>query len=164
MIALSFPERFIVDRTRPDTASASTAFGFSGPLSLYPYDMFWASPYSPYYYSPFGYAYWAGYGVPFYTVTGFVTFDPVEPARAESTGNARLVNGIGYTQIRPRDPEPVGSSTGSRSTRSGGSSLPGDSSGSDGSSSSGGSSAGASSGGYSSGGSSTDTGRTAEPR
>ena len=170
MVALSFPTRFIVDRTRPDTASAALGPGVMDPLSVAPYDAFWASSYAPYYFSPFGYAYWAGYGVPFYPVTGFVTFDPVEPARAESTGSARLVNGIGYTQVRSRAPEPADSSIGSRSTRSGGSSSPGDSSSSGGSSSSGdssssgGSSAGASSGGYSTGGSSTDTGRTAEPR
>lgn len=167
MVALSFPTRFVVDRARPLTTSASTGFGSLGPYSLspYDYDAFWYSSYMPYYYSPFGYAYWSGYGVPYYPITGFVTFDPTQPTpAAESTGGARLLNGIGYTQIRSRDPEPVDSSTGSRSTRSGGSSSAGESSSSSGSSSSGGSSAGASAGGYSSGGSSGDTGRTAEPR
>ena len=163
MVALSFPNHFIVDRARPETASASSGSGLSGSYSSWPYDGllydgFWDSPYAPYYYSPFGYAYWAGYGMPYYPLAGFVTIDRAAPSATESPGGARLVNGAGYTQIRPRDPEPVDSSTDSRSTRSGGSSSSGNSS------SSGGSSAGGSSGGYSSGGSSTDTGRTAEPR
>ncbi|MGH9256266.1 MAG: hypothetical protein ACRD3C_17045 [Vicinamibacterales bacterium] len=167
MVALSFPDHFIVDRARPQAAAASTGFGPGygsyGPYSSSPYDGllydgFWDSPYVPYYYSPFGYAYWAGYGMPYYPLAGFVTIDPAASSRTESTGGARLVNGVGYTQVRPRDPEPVDSSTGSSGTRSGGSSTSG------GSSSSGGSSGGASSGGFSSGGSSTDTGRTAEPR
>jgi hypothetical protein len=163
MVALSFPTRFIVDRTRPQTTSSSTVSGSLGPYSLSPYDVFWDSPYVPYYYSPFGYAYWAGYGMPYYPLAGFVTIDRAAPLPTESTGAARLVNGAGYTQIRPREAEPVISSTDSRSTRSGGSSSPGSSS-SSGGSASGDSSAGASSGGYSSGGSSSDTGRTAEPR
>jgi hypothetical protein len=163
MVALSFPTRFIVDRTRP-AASTSIGPGVMDPLSVAPYDTFWASSYAPYYFSPFGYAYWAGYGVPFYPVTGFVTFDHVEPARAESTGSARLVNGMGYTQVRSRAPEPAQSS-GNGAGGNGGN----DSSGAAGtrstsSSGSDGSAAGASSGGYSGGGSSTDTGRTAEPR
>ena len=166
IVALSFPTHFIVDRTKPQTTSASTGFGSVGPYSLspYDYDAFWYSAYAPYYYSPFGYAYWAGYGVPYYPIAGFVTIDPTQPApAAESTGSARLLNGIGYTQVRSRAPEPA-ENTGA----SGGGARSSQSSGSDGSSggaSSGGSSSGgASSGGYSSGGSSSDSGRTAEPR
>jgi uncharacterized membrane protein YgcG len=155
MVAMSFPNHFVVDRTRPQTTSASIGASSLGPYSLWPYDAFWDSPYVPYYYSPFGYAYWAGYGVPYYPITGYVTFDPVQPApTAESTGSARLLNGVGYTQVRPRDPEPALNSGGSeaggtRSTQTSGSD---------------GSSGGASSSGYASGGSSSDTGRTAEPR
>jgi uncharacterized membrane protein YgcG len=152
MVALSFPTHFIVDRTRSEATSASTGFGSLGPYSSWPYDAYWDSPYLPYYYSPFGYAYWAGYGVPYYPIAGFVTFDAAQPVTAGSTGGARLVNGIGYTQVRPREPERIESLSGSQQSSSGDSS------------SSGGSSGGASSGGYSSGGSSADTGRTAEPR
>jgi hypothetical protein len=90
--------------------------------------------------------------VPYYPIAGFVTFDAAQPVTAGSTGGARLVNGIGYTQVRPREPERIESLSGSQQSSSGDSS------------SSGGSSGGASSGGYSSGGSSADTGRTAEPR
>ena len=159
MVALSFPERFVVERTG---AQSSAGFGGLGVPSTFGsswydpfYDTFWGSAYMPYYYAPFGYAYWAGYGVPYYAGTGFVTVDP--PASSDASGGARLVNGAGYTQIRPREAQPVegGTGTGNGSTRS----TSGDSSGGRG-----GSSGGASSGGYSSGGSSTDTGRTAEPR
>jgi hypothetical protein len=155
MVALSFPKHFIVDRARPQTASASTGYGSFGPYSLWPYDAvlydgFWDSPYAPYYYAPFGYAYWAGYGVPYYPFGGFVTIDPAGAGPAEATGRARLVNGAGYTQIRLRDPERAESGAGG--TRSSDSPAGG------------GSSAGVSSQGFSSGASSTDTGRTAEPR
>lgn len=164
MVALSFPRHFIVDRAPTRTTSASSGYGGFGSYALSPYDGllydgFWDSQYVPYYYSPFGYAYWAGYGVPYYPFTGFVTIDPAESAPAES-GGSRLVNGAGYTQVRPRDAERAengtrgdrtgdGASTDSPSSRSG---------------DSGGSSAGVSSQGFSGGASSTDTGRTAEPR
>ena len=155
MVALSFPERFIVERARTQTTSGSTGYGSVDPYALSPYDAglndgFWDGPYAPYYYAPFGYAYWAGYGVPYYPFTGFVTIDPAQPAPADSTGRARLVNGAGYTQIRSREAERV--EGGASGTRSG--DAPAGS----------GSSGGVSSQGFSSGGSSTDTGRTAEPR
>lgn len=158
MVALSYPERFVVERARPQSSAVITGLASAVPGSWYDgfYDTFWGSPYMPYYYAPFGYAYWAGYGVPYYAGTGFVTVDPA--ASTQSSGGARLVNGAGYTQIRPREAESIdgGIPAGTRGTRS----TSGDSSGGG----DGGSSAGASSGGYSSGGSSADTGRTAEPR
>jgi hypothetical protein len=163
MVALSYPSRFVVNRTSPQTTSASIGSGAFGAYSLTADDVFWYSPYMPYYYSPFGYAYWAGYGVPYYAMTGFVTFDPTQPASAESTGSARLLNGIGYTQVRARGPEPAQGSGGSGGSSGQGSSDSGGSTRSQ-SAPSDGSSGGTSSGGYSSGGSSTDTGRTAEPR
>jgi hypothetical protein len=167
MVAVSYPKRFIVDRAGSSSASASTSYGGFGPYaSPYDdllYDTFWASPYASYYYSPFGYAYWAGYGVPYYPFTGFVTIDPAEPRGTEASGGGRLVNGVGYTQIRPREPERIesdghrqagdGSSIDSRGSSTGDSSAGGSSG-----------SSGVSSGGFSSGRSSTDTGRTAEPR
>lgn len=164
MVALSYPRRFVVDRARTETASVSSSYGSLGPYSLsydsLLYDAFWDSPYVPYYYSPFGYAYWAGYGVPYYPYTGFMTLDREDPAGGQDPGTGRLVNGAGYTRIRPREPEPAESrvGSGSRQTSDGGSAA--DWRGT----SSGDSSAGVSSGGFSSGGSSTDTGRTAQPR
>ena len=158
MVALSYPERFVVERASAQSPLGLGSVGTVVPGSWYGglYDTFWGSPYMPYYYAPFGYAYWAGYGVPYYAGTGFVTVEPA--ASADSGGGARLVNGAGYTQIRPREAEPVegGIATGGRGgTRS----TSGDSSGGGG-----GGSSGASPGGYSSGGSSGDSGRTAEPR
>ena len=156
MVALSFPGRFVVDRPPTQATSGFADYGAAGPYSTWPYDAalydgFWNGPYAPYYYAPFGYAYWAGYGVPYYPYGGFVTIDPAGSG-PDAAGRARLVNGAGYTQIRPRDPEPIESGAGAGGTRAGDSPAGG------------GSSAGVSSQGFSSGGSSTDTGRTAEPR
>jgi hypothetical protein len=160
IVALSYPERFVVERTARGGGGGGS-FG-NDPFGLgwafgYPvwYDDFY---YSPYYYSPFGYSRYgySGYGGGFgnFAVIG------VDPG-PQPSGSARAVDGQGYTRIRPREtasadnsgPVTRGSTLGSSSGASSGSSG----------SSGGGSSTASSGGGYSSGGGG-DSGRTAQPR
>jgi uncharacterized membrane protein YgcG len=178
MVALAYPERFVVDRARQEYAGGGArteaTLDVSGGVYFYP----------AFYYAPFSYSYfdpeprgpvgiWGG---------------PIHPGSINpirDAGAARAVNHQGYTRIRPNDPPSTavprtqsGSSSnsggGSGFTRSpsfsGGASSPssGDSSGggSSASPSSSGSSGGssASPSGFSRGDSGTDTGRTAQPR
>lgn len=164
IVALSYPDRFVIERTARRSAGAFSTDPFLLGWSFgYPvwYDDF---SYSPYYYTPFGY--YGGslqwYGTP------LVTMVEIGPDRPQPSGAARAVNGQGYTRIRPRESEPTDGGT--RTTRNTGfpadtSSSTSSSSGSSGSSSSssGGSTA-SSGGGYSAGSSGGDTGRTAVPR
>jgi hypothetical protein len=160
MVALSYPDRFIIERSARGGGGGGTTF-IDDPFMLgwafgYPvmYDSFY---YSPYYYSPFGYR-------PYDVYTGGgVVMTPVVTG-PQPSGAARAVDGLGYTRIRPREVLPPDTSdTGSRTTSSG--SMPSSPASS---SSSGGSSGTASSGGgYSNGGGGGgggDTGRTAQPR
>lgn len=155
MVALSYPDRFVIERTRDDRAGTIFLndpffldYGFYSPLT----DFY----YSPYYFSPFAYSYlgrydpraFGGYG---YIVEGGGGGGTPE---ARPSGAGRAVDGLGYTRVRQRDPEVAGERS---------SSTPSDSSSSSSSSSSSGSS-GSSSQGSSSGSSGTDTGRTAVPR
>jgi uncharacterized membrane protein YgcG len=161
MVALSYPDRFVVERTPRGGGGAGTSFA-GDPFMLgwafgYPvlYDDFF---YSPYYYRPFGYA---NYGYGYYgSIGGDVVVVPVEPG-PQPSGTGRVVDGQGYTRIRPRET----AAADDRPNTSRTSSLPsGDSGGSSSGSSSG---TASSSGGYSSGGSGGgggDTGRTAVPR
>jgi hypothetical protein len=159
MVALSYPERFVVERTARASAAAVPTF-VDDPFLLgwafgYPY---WYSDYfySPYYYAPFRYSRfgYGGYDVFFDGVTvGAV------PTTPQPSGTGRAVDGQGYTRVRPRETASGdgGGRSGTQARDGGGSS--GASSGS----SSGGSTV--SSGGFSSGGSSGgDGGRTAQPR
>jgi hypothetical protein len=178
--------------------------------TMYPtpmYDPFYSSYY---YYSPFAYPYYWGpsysyrYGSPFYRnyynnynyyglggVGGYYG----GPSGSSGGGNAQpgspdsrggdgvVVNGRGYTRVRPagstnstgtgesatptsRTPGTSRGvrSAGSRDSGSSSSSTPSSSSGSSSGSSSSGSSSGASSGGYSGGGGDSGGGRTAQPR
>jgi hypothetical protein len=152
MIALSFPDKFVVERRTPSSMSTSSSFG--GGLDQ---EMWWfGSGYDifPYYYAPFAYGMWGRsdyyyYGAPIYAV------DVISNNEPRPSGEGRVIDGMGYTRVRSRDPQPVnaggfvvadGSSGGSSSTSGG--------------SSSGGS--GVSSQGYSGGGG--DSGRTAVAR
>jgi hypothetical protein len=162
IVALSYPERFVIERTaRGGGSGGGTTFG-NDPFMLgwafgYPvwYDDYY---YSPYYYSPFGYSRYGygGYGGYGGIAGGGIAVVPVEP---QPSGTARAVDGQGYTRIRPRDSEPA-SAPQNPTTRTSSAPM------SDGGSSSSGSSSGtSSSGGGSAGGSSSgDTGRTAQPR
>ncbi len=145
MVALSFRDQFIVDRgVRGGGYSTGSA---------------WADPYLwSYYYAPFAYPHLGYYDPYYYNGPGYVIIDPgpSQPVGPQPGGTGRVVDGRGYTRVRPR--EPVRVEAGGRSTKSGTSDPSG------GSSSSGGSSGGASPQGYSGGGSSGGCGRTAQPR
>ena len=154
MIALSFPEKFVVDRSRGSSSGGGGGWGF-GPDPWDAYGLL--SLYAPYYYYNYGY-YDPGHrpGCCWTTIPpGGGGGGTIE--RHDSNG--RAVNGLGYTRIQPREAEPVRSAGG----RSGGdtSSTSGGSSGNSGGNSGG--SSGVSSGGYSGGGGG-DTGRTAVAR
>jgi len=185
MVALSFPEHFKVERTVRSAApvvtySGSQYGGYSGYGGYSPYGLY--DPYAYYsYYSPFAYSYWgtnyygpgyygpgyygSGYYGPSYYGPGIV---PSAPSGATSGSHGRVIQGRGYTQVRPNDAsDSSGTGQSTTSSRTDGSTSTYSNSGrSDSGSSSGGGSGGVSGGGYSSGGGSggSDSGRTAQPR
>lgn len=165
MVALSFPQRFVVDRAeRRGGGGGGGGGGFGGPWSFDAFDQSWPFWLNPYlmtsYYAPFGYRYWGYYDNYYFNGPGFVIINPnpgSNPGAPEPSGDGRVVDGRGYTRVRRADPTPSNAFGGASgfSTAS--------SSGSSGSSGSG--SSGVSSSGYSSGGSSGGGGeRTAQPR
>ena len=169
LVALSYPDRFIVEREM-----RTSGRGFRDPFFRDPFMLGWAFGYpvwyddyyySPYYYSPFAYS---RYGFRPYDGFGGGGVVSVVPGAGEPqpSGAGRVVDGQGYTRVRPRPAAAAeGTLPGSAPVRSGSNPAPTSSSGSTASSGSSGSSGGSSSGGgYSSGSTSTDTGRTAQPR
>jgi len=172
MIAASYPQKFQVERRAAARVDAyPPAFGpasFGGYWGLgYPY--FYSYPgYDMYYrdyYSPYGYAYPGSY---YYYPGPSVVVDDDGDA---PDGGGRVVNGVGYTRVRPREAattsESGASSTGSSSDRGsstgrGAMTSSGATQSSGGSSSSGSSSSGG--GGASGGSGDSGGGRTAEPR
>lgn len=183
MVALTYPRRFVVQRAGAGsyTPSGISVGGgwfdpFMSPLafgSMYdcysPYGMGYRSYYSTCgsLYSPYGYGYGA-YGYDNfnngYTNYGGGWVAVGTPAKGTGTPvtEGRVVNGRGYTQVRPREAEPTPIRSGN--VGNGGAFDSG------GGSSSGGGTSGVSSQGYSGGGSSSgssggDSGaRTAVPR
>lgn len=187
MIGLAYPERFVVERGGGSGTSAvgiSTGGGYYDPFmtplmfgstyaNCYGYNGF---GYRSYYYSNcggfspfFGYSGYGGYSdyYPYYPGGGggWVVVNPNPPGPVAPQVDGRVVNGRGYTQVRPRESEPTpvrtggnngnGSSAGYSGGGSGGVSSQGYSGGSTGSSSG---SSGATSSGSDSGA------RTAVPR
>lgn len=174
MVGVTWPDRFVVDRAGPASGGGGMPLGgfmtadpfFSavvGPAAMYgcysPYS--WASAsywqncamYNPYFTGRFpGYysGYWGAYG-PDWVTPGVVVPQP----GTGSTPDARLVNGRGYTQVRPIDTTaPLGNGSG---FSGGGGQTSG--------TTSAGSGAGVSTGGYSGGGAAGGGGdRTAVPR
>ena len=171
MIALSYPDRFVVE---PTSRAAMSVSAISRPPAVG-----WAYGYANWYDD---FAYW-----PYYD-PGFVVAGPPifigdgggigggTPPSVQPLGPARAVDGQGYTRVRPREPEPESgrrdrgaappstlstASASSATSTSSSSSSAGSSDSSSSSGSSGGSSASPS--GFTSGGSG-DTGRTAVPR
>jgi hypothetical protein len=170
LVALSYPDRFVIER-EPRTGAS-----FRDPFYRDPFMLGWAFGYpvwyddyfySPYYYSPFAYS---RYGFRPYDVLGGTAVVSAGPGDTlpQPTGAGRVVDGQGYTRVRPRpatevEPAPPGSVVrGGSNTASAPAASPATSSSS--SSSSSGSSTASSGGGYSGGSTSTDTGRTAQPR
>ncbi len=183
MVALSYPERFVVERANtggagsfgsffdpiggssfgswPSSAAYSYSPYFYGSSLMYPYSDYL---YDAYYYSPFAYSYFGRDGSQYVPGVGFVTVDGGGSGTRAPDNGGRAIDGVGYARVRPREAsveETAGlfrqggnaSTAGSDSTSSGSSS-----------SSSGGSSGGATSGGFTGGASRGDTGRTAQPR
>jgi hypothetical protein len=183
MIALTYPQRFVVQRAGGSsyTPSGISMGGgwfdpFMSPLaysSMYDcYGMGYRTYYSTCgsFYSPYGYnSYYGGYnygygGYSGYypTYGGWVALDP-NASTTTASSEGRVVRGRGYTQVRPRDAEPSPTRSGNVGN---GAAYDGGGSSSSGSGTSGvssqGYSGGSSSGGSSSGG---DSGaRTAVPR
>jgi hypothetical protein len=164
MVAMSFPDRFVVERRSGGGGSYGGGYGAGfdpmwGSLAMWPY--YFADPF--YYssmYSPFGYRSWGYYDPYYYRGPGVIIIDPgnVGGSPTEPSGNGRVVDGLGYTRIRRNEPDTA--------TRTDGGSGWGTSSTGAGNSGSGSGTSGVSSGGYSSGGSSSGSsgGRTAVPR
>ena len=147
MVALSFPDRFVIERR---TSSGSGGSGGFGPLD---YGFAYGSMYDwPYYYAPFGYSTWNRYDTYYFGSPGYVVVD-ARPAGPQASGDGRVVDGQGYTRVGTREPQAVASSGGTGGN-SGGAGVHGGSGGSSGGT--------VTSGGYSGGGG--DGGRTAVDR
>jgi hypothetical protein len=167
LVAVAYPESFVVDRAgRVDRGPIGGWGGMSpwwGPGGLAAGSPFYAYPY---YFSPFAYGY-DGWYSPYFDGGGVVVVGGVtpNPSQPPPSGAGRVVDGQGYTRVRPRDAETDrGSQRGIATTASSGSS--GSPAPAPDTSSSSGSSSGssASPAGFSSGGGSSDSGRTAVPR
>jgi hypothetical protein len=168
MVALSFPDRFVVDRSRSNVGSLSRAGGFASADPWGPYGRSGFQQWYPYYASPFGYYYgWSSYDSLYYFSpygSSVVLSDNAGGGRSAGVPAGRAYSGRGYTSVGAREPSPVSERRARRRGDSGGASVQsatGRGSQSGGSSSSGGGGGRATSGGYSRGGS---TGRTAQPR
>jgi hypothetical protein len=186
LVALSHPEKFQIERRAeasldlyaPGYAGAAWS-GYSGYGFGYPYLSGYQDYYGNYgyYVSPFSYGYYGLYGgYPGYSgyYPGSAITIGVDPVPPQDSGNGRVINGVGYTRVRPREAQTADSDGGRSGTASSGRATSGgysQGSGSSTSSSDGGSSGGSSSGssggsssGGSSGGSDGGGGRTAQPR
>ena len=157
MVALSFPDEFVVERPPARTAASfgGRGGGFVDPFSPYGFDRWY-----PYYASPFGYYYgWSPYNSLYYL--GPAASYVIVPDALDGRSPGRVYRGRGYSQIGVREPTTdrrarrravPGGTTGTTAEAGGGGSA-----GTSGSSGSG----RATPGGYTRGGSS---GRTARPR
>ena len=169
LVALAYPDRFVVERRdRGGAWSSGGGRGFGGFGGFH--DPIWYSSYYPYYVTPLGYHFWSrGYYDP-YLYGGFATpFVVLGGGGGADEPSGRAIPGVGFTRVSPR----AWTGGGSGATPGG---FVSDGGASRGGSSSGGSSGGAvSRGGFSSGGSSSGSsggssrggsggGRTAVPR
>jgi uncharacterized membrane protein YgcG len=170
MVALAYPSKFVVDR--PDTdrfgplmSGLGSPLGTGSELGINPWGLAWSDPdFWPYYASPIGYGYWGSINTLYFPTAGYVALGDGGTADVQRSGSGRVVNGLGYTQVRARSAaEAAGDagparSTGGRTSSGGNVSAQGYSGGGD--------AAGGSSGGSGGGasGASGDSGRTAQPR
>ena len=176
VIALSYPERFVVERRARDDRAPSAAmiddpfllgwaFGYPAWSDVYGFYSPLYGRYSPYFYSPFAYEYLRWYDPRYFGGSFVVIGDGIGGGggsdQPRASGSGRVVDGLGYTRVRPREAEttqnppsasitPPSAGGGSSSSGGGSVSTQGFSSGSSGSS-----------GGSSSG---DGGGRTAQPR
>ena len=155
MVALSFPDEFVVNRPPARTAASfgGAGGGFVNTFSPYAYDRWY-----PYYASPFGYYYgWSPYSSLYYL--GPAASYAIVPDALDGRASGRAHQGRGYSQVGVREP-----AADRRARRRGttGTGITDTQAASRGGSSSGSSGRGrATPGGYTRGGS---TGRTARPR
>jgi hypothetical protein len=177
MVALSNPDKFRIERRAGSSldlypamvdAEWSGLWGFGYPYMPW-YPGYYGGSYYRYYYSPFAYGLYDLYGPysSYFYPSGYIVNtgggvgggDVAAPVRS---GQGRVIDGVGYTLIRPRQAEPSEGSSGG-SSRGRGTMTP-----SGATQSSGGVSAGSSSGGGGGSGSgsggSDGGGRTAQPR
>jgi uncharacterized membrane protein YgcG len=152
IVALSYPEQFVVDqpfRREVSRFSSTDPFFVSPSVYLAGFGIYDDLGFLLFYWSPMSYSSLGLYGSQYF----FGSDGPYGPSGVpvHPPGTGRVINGVGYTQVRPRD---TGNTSGSPTTSS-------TSSSSGGSSGSGGGSV--SSAGFSSGGAG-DSGRTAVPR
>ena len=169
MVALAYPERFVVERrTTSDRGGfsytdvdAAWDFWDMGYPYLSGYPWFHSSMFSRSYYAPFGFG---AYNTPYYFYPRSVFAVDGSTPSLDDSGAGRVVNGLGYTSVRPRDASRVGveSSDGQRSNGSSGGRATMSTFGATQSSS--GSSRGERSSGSSGGSSGSSGGRTAQPR
>lgn len=180
MVAMSYPERFVVERVRPaggfgggslwDPTTDMWPYMAMWPYAgMWPYGSFYNSSlydfYSPFYsahYSPFGYRYWGYVSHDYlYNYGGLVVLNPGGGAggggEITPSGEGRVVDGRGYTRIRRTEPDAPARINGNNGGF-------GTASAAGGSSSTGSGSSGVSSGGYSSGGGGGGGERVAVPR
>ena len=100
MVALSFPDEFVVERPPARTAVSfgSRGGGFVDPFSPYGFDLWY-----PYYASPFGYYYgWSPYNSLYYLGPAASYVIVLDALDGGSTG--RAYGGRGYSQIGVREP------------------------------------------------------------
>lgn len=149
-VALTYPDKFRIDR-RSGAVGSYSGGGWGGIA-----DWSFGDPYLWGYFAPYSYGYW-GYGNPWdYPGGGWVIVDPDGGSGGpQPSGTGRVVDGHGYTRVRPREVESAG-----RAGTGGGDSSPGGSS----SGQSGSSGGGVSGQGYSGGSAGSSGGRTAQPR
>jgi len=154
IVALSYPEHFVVEqpfRREASRFSSTDPFFVSPSVYMAGFGIYDDLGFLLFYWSPMSYSYLGLYSSQYFFGGDGSNGPPGRPVQPASTG--RVINGVGYTQVRPRE-------TGNAS----GSPTPSSSSSSSGGSSSSGSGGGSvSSAGFSSGGSG-DSGRTAVPR
>jgi hypothetical protein len=137
MVAMSFPEKFVVEHAVPISGPGVWGGGYGGAWAMWPY---YAHPwYYSSYYSPFGYYNWGYYDPYYYGNPGIIIINP-GPGSPEPSGQGRVVDGQGYTRIRPNVPDPpqrtgnggsggwggaAAGSSGNSGSSSGGSASPG---------------------------------------
>ena len=160
LVALSYPDRFVVERRNRGGSWSSGGFGGFGGH----YDPAWYGALYPYYVTPLGYRGWGG-GYDPYLIGGLASPFVVVGGAEIDDRTGKAVRDRGYTRVRSRDVTGAQRRARPREGFGGGASSSGSTadSGSSGSSSGSGSGgAAASPGGYSRGGSSS--GRQAVPR
>ena len=171
VIGLAYPRKFVVERQ----GGSSLPIGISTGAGLYdPFfsPIYWGSAYADCYQSFGGYYgyrsyynsmgcggfypyygfYPYGYNYGYYNNGGWIIVDPnPTPTPPVIQTEGRAVNGRGYTQVRPRDPEPTASRGGNNGSNGSAAGWSGNSGATSGGASSSGYSSGSSGGGSSGG-------------